>query len=267
MAEANRQAPFETVQVAMRGAVGWCTLHRPERRNAISPQMTKELLAALEALENDEECRAVVLTGSGEKAFCAGGDLGGEVPPSFLERYELQRLFADLFLQLERLTKPVVARVNGYALGGGFGLAAACDIVVAKESASFGTPEIGIGLFPYIIMATLLRVTAHPKRLLQMMLTGEKVKAEEALSLGFVNRVVPDAELDAALEEEVSKLLKMSPAVLRLGRRAFYAAREMEFRQALEYLSSMLAINSNAEDAMEGVMAFVQKREPKWKGK
>jgi enoyl-CoA hydratase/carnithine racemase len=165
------------------------------------------------------------------------------------------------------LKKPLLGRINGHALGGGLGLACACDIVIAADDCRFGTPEINVGLFPYVIMATLLRFTSAPKRLLEMMLTGERVDAKEAQQLGLVNYAVPREQLDAKVDEITKKIVNKSPAILRLGRRAFYTMRDMEYEKALEYLASMLAINTMAEDVAEGIAAFLEKREPVWKGK
>lgn len=259
---------YETLIVETKERVGTITLNRPERRNAISPKMTAELLQALVALDEDKEVGVVVLTGAGEKAFCAGGDLGGgDIPSSFVERHEQQREFALLFKQIIKMEKPLVGRINGHAMGGGLGLCAGCDVSIAVQEAKFGTPEINVGLFPHIIMATLIRVTTHPKRLLEMMLSGERIEAAQAQALGFVNHVVPREQLDEKVAEVVKTLLSKSPAILRLGRRAFYTMRDMEYQKALEYLAGMLSINSMAEDVMEGVSAFIQKRPPQWKGK
>ncbi len=262
---------YETIKVERKqeNKIAFVILNRPERRNSISPKMTVELLQALKELNEDQDVKVVVLTGEGDKAFSAGGDLSPDpsVSSAFLDRYENARLFAEIFRVMESYKKPIIARVNGDALGGGFGLVAACDIGVASETARFGTPEINIGLFPYIILATLIRVTSNPKKLLELMLTGEKISAEEALKLGFINYVVPPEKLDEKINEVVSKIFEKSPAILRLGRRAYYTARELEFSKSLEFLSSMLSINSMAEDLIEGVMAFFQKRKPEWKGR
>ncbi len=262
---------YETIKVERKqeNKIAFVILNRPERRNSISPKMTVELLQALKELNEDQDVKIVVLTGEGDKAFSAGGDLSPDpsVSSSFLDRYENTRLFAEIFRVMESYKKPIIARVNGDALGGGFGLVAACDIGVASETARFGTPEINLGLFPYIILATLIRVTSNPKKLLELMLTGEKISAEEALKLGFINYVVPPEKLDEKVNEVVSKIFEKSPAILRLGRRAYYTARELEFSKSLEFLSSMLSINSMAEDLVEGVMAFFQKRKPEWKGR
>lgn len=260
---------YETIKIEVKGKTGWLTLNREEKRNSLNPKMLQELVAGLKELDENKDIVSVVLTGAGEKAFCAGMDVGGgeALQLSPLDRHELQRYFVELFKTMKNLKKPVIGRVNGMALGGGFGLMCGCDVVVAAEEAQCGTPEINLGLFPYIIMATLIRSTTSPRFLLEMMLTGDRISATKAKELGFVNEVAPRAELDKKLDEIVGKINKKSPAVLRLGRRAFYTMRDMEYEKAMEYLSGMLALNMQAEDMIEGVMSFMQKREPNWKGK
>jgi enoyl-CoA hydratase len=260
---------YETIATETKGKVGIITLSREERRNAISPTMILELFDALNKYDDEPNVLAIVLTGAGSKAFCAGADFGEAMSAtaSLLDRHEEQRKFAELFQVIKGLRKPLLGRINGHALGGGFGLASSCDIVVAANDCRFGTPEINVGLFPYVIMATLLRSTSAPKRLVEMMLTGERLDAVEVQQLGLVNHVVPREQLDAKIEEIIAKITSKSPAILRLGRRAFYTMRDMEYEKALEYLSSMLAINTMAEDVAEGISAFLEKREPRWKGK
>ena len=260
---------YQTISVEVKNKLARITLSREERRNALSPVMIAELLDIFKKYDDEPDVLVIVLTGAGDKAFCAGADLGESVsaPGSFLDRHEELRKFAELLKIIKSLKKPLIGRINGYAFGGGFGLAAACDIVIASEDVQFGTPEINVGLFPYIIMATLLRFTSAPKRLLEMMLTGERISAKEAQQLGLVNYVVPRDQLDTKVNEIGRELTKKSPAVLRLGRRAFYTMRDMEYEKALEYLASMLAINMMAEDMVEGIAAFMGKREPVWKGK
>jgi enoyl-CoA hydratase len=260
---------YQTIVTETKGKAGTITLSREERRNAISPAMITELLDALKKDDDDPNILVMVLTGAGSKAFCAGADFGEALGAgaSLLDRHEEQRKFAELFKVIKGLRKPLLGRINGHALGGGFGLACACDIVVAADDCRFGTPEINVGLFPYVIMATLLRCASTPKRLMEMMLTGERLDAREAQLLGLVNHVVPREQLDAKLDEIIEKISTKSPAILRLGRRAFYTMRDMEYEKALEYLSSMLAINTMAEDVAEGISAFLEKREPRWKGK
>ena len=260
---------YQTIVTEIRGKAGIITLSREERRNAISPTMVVELFDALKKYDDDPNVLAIVLTGAGSKAFCAGADFGEAISAtaSLLDRHEEQRKFAELFKVIKGLQKPLLGRINGHALGGGFGLACSCDIVIAAEDCRFGTPEINVGLFPYVIMATLLRSTSAPKKLVEMMLTGERLDAREAQQLGLVNHVVPREQLDAKVDEIIKKVTSKSPAILRLGRRAFYTMRDMEYEKALEYLSSMLAINTMAEDVAEGIGAFLEKREPHWKGK
>ena len=260
---------YQAITVEAKDKVGRITLSREEKRNAISPTMMNELLDAFKRYDDDPNVAAIVLTGAGEKVFCSGADIGESLAAgaSFIERHEEQRKFAQLFKVIIGLKKPLVGRINGHAMGGGLGLAAACDIVIAAEDCKFGTPEINVGLFPYVIMATLLRVTSAPKRLLEMMLTGGRIDAQEAMQLGLVNHVVPRDQLDVKVDEIAQGLAKKSPATLRLGRRAFYTMRDMEYEKALEYLSSMLAINTQAEDVAEGIAAFLEKRDPVWKGK
>ena len=260
---------YETIVTEKKGKSGWIILSREERRNALNPDMLVELDKAFKELDNDDEVVSIVLTGSGEKAFCSGMDLGGgaAMQLSYLERYEMQRGFLKLFKTIKDLKKPLVARVQGIALGGGFGLMCGCDMAIASDNAKCGTPEINLGLFPYIIMATLIRVTNNQKALLEMMMTGDKISAGKAKDLGFINEVVKPDELDQKVEELTDKLNSKSPAILRLGRRSFYTIRDMEYEKALDYLSAMLAVNTQAEDMVEGVMAFMEKRKPEWKGK
>lgn len=260
---------YQTIITETKDKAGTITLSREERRNAISPAMVVELLDALRKYDDDASIHAIVLTGAGSRVFCAGADFGEAVSAtaSLLDRHEEQRKFAELFKVIKGLRKPLLGRINGHALGGGFGLACSCDIVVAAQDCHFGTPEINVGLFPYVIMATLLRYTSAPKRLLELMLTGERLDAREAQQLGLVNYVVPREQLDEKVDEIARKIASKSPAILRLGRRAFYTMRDMEYEKALEYLASVLAINTMAEDVVEGITAFLEKREPEWKGK
>ncbi len=260
---------YQTITIEVKDKVATITLSREERRNAISSTMMTELLDAIKKYDDDPNVLAIVLTGAGSKVFCAGADFGESMgaTASFLDRHEEQRKFAELFKIIKGLKKPLLGRINGHALGGGLGLACACDIVIAADDCRFGTPEINVGLFPYVIMATLLRFTSAPKRLLEMMLTGERVDAKEAQQLGLMKNAVPRKQIGAKVDEIAKKIVNKSPAILRLGRRAFYTMRDMEYEKALEYLASMLAINTMAEDVAEGIAAFLEKREPVWKGK
>lgn len=242
------------------------TIAREERRNAINPEVVRGISDALSKAEEDEEIRAVVLTGSGDRAFCAGGDLGGMTDASKVAQHEMRAEVGDLFSQMRRSRLPVVARVNGHALAGGFGLMLSCDLVVAVDSAEFGTPEINIGLWPFMI-TTVIQRDVPRKIALELMLTGRRMPADEALRWGIVNKVVPADELDNALEELLATLRSKSPLIAALGKRSFYRAEDMPFDDALQYLAGMLTVCLESEDTVEGVTAFLQKRAPEWKGR
>ena len=247
--------------------VATLTLNRPERRNALSPQLLDALLDALAEVKADSEVRVVVLTGAGEKAFCAGGDLGGQAMASGgAALHEGRKAFADLFQALFDLGKPTIARVQGTCLGGGLGLMLACDMAVVSEDATFGTPEIKVGLFPMMIMTLIFRNVGR-KRAMEMILTGERMDAAEAYRVGLVNRVAPSGELDAAVSALAGRVGSFSPAVLKLGRDAVYRTMDMEFDDALDFLRSQLTLNTMLEDAAVGIRAFLTKSTPEWKGR
>ena len=256
-----------SVRYEVRGPAAWVAIDREERRNALNPEVTAGLLDAIGRADGDDEVRVIVLTGAGDKAFCAGGDLGGFVAEaSAADQHAARAQLGAVFLAMQSSPKPVVARVNGHALGGGYGLMLAADIAVAVEDATVGTPEIDIGLWPHIITAVIQR--SVPRKIaLEMMLTGRKIPASEAARWGIVNRAVPRAELDAVVDEYVTTLAAKSPMILRLGKQSFYRAQDMSFPEALEYLAGMLTLNLQAEDVAEGVSAFLQKRAPEWKGR
>jgi enoyl-CoA hydratase/carnithine racemase len=252
---------FEKIRMTKHGAIQSIVLSVPERRNAIGPQMTNELICALEEASADPEVRVMTITGDG-KAFCAGGDFqqmtGG--PDALPQKGD----YADLLLAMIRSDKPIVAKVNGHAMGGGLGLVAASHFAIAHPEAKLGTPEIDVGLFPFMIMAVLARVM--PKRaLLEMMLRGQKLSAEEAARVGIINRV--SAELDRDVAELCADLARRAPVATKLGLRAFAAQADMELEAALPMLREKLFECLATDDAREGLMAFVQKREPKWTGK
>ncbi|MEP7104328.1 MAG: enoyl-CoA hydratase-related protein [Chloroflexota bacterium] len=259
---------LDHVLVGAADRIGTVTLNRPDQRNPLSTGMIADLSTALAWCRDQPEVRVVVLTGAGEKAFCAGADLGSfsaEVPE--LVRHHERHGFVDLFVLMQDLGKPLVGRINGHALAGGFGLACACDLLVAVEAASFGTPEINVGVWPAMIQAVLARNLPR-KVVLEMVLLGERWTAAQLKAVGLVNRVVADhAELDRVTGEIAAALAKKSPAVLKLGRDSFYRQQDMEFRAALEYLQSQLSLVTLTEDAREGVTAFFEKREPEFKGR
>lgn len=259
---------LDNVLVEVPGHVATVTLNRPEQRNALSSAMLHDLRRALEWCRDAPEVRVVVLTGAGDRAFCAGADLASfKAEVAELDRHQERRQIVELFLLLEDLGKPIVGRINGHALAGGFGLACACDLLLAVEAAAFATPEINVGVWPAVIQAVLARNLPR-KVLLEMMLLGERWTAAQLKQFGVVNRVVGSlAELDALTEEIAGSLARKSPLVLKLGRDSFYRQQDMEFRAALEYLRSQLTLVSLSEDAREGVTAFFEKREPEFKGR
>ncbi len=243
------------------------TLNRPGRRNALSAELVEALHGAFDTLEEDEDIRAAVLTGAGS-VFCAGGDLAGGMAGEggLLEAHRGRARFAELLARIPRLRVPLVAAVNGDALGGGLGLALGADLTVVDPAARLGTPEIRVGLFPMVILAVLQRQVPR-KPLLQMVLAGERIDAERALALHMVNAVsAPGAAVDEAMDL-AGRLARRSPAILALGKDAFYRVADQPFEDALAYLHTQLTLNLLTEDAMEGVAAFLQKREPSWKGR
>jgi enoyl-CoA hydratase len=243
------------------------TINRPERRNAMSYGVMAGLRESMTRARADETVRVVVLTGAGDKAFCAGADLTGIAENAgAAAAHEGRGILADLFRDMWSLGKPIVARVRGYALAGGFGLACACDMIVAADDAVFGTPEINVGLWPYMITVPLLR-SMPPKTALDLMMTGRRVSAEEGARIGFVQRVVPVAELDSTVDALAGDLAAKSPLIMHWGRDAFYRVLEMDADAALSYLQGMLTVTTQTEDAAEGVAAFAEKRAPQWKGR
>ncbi len=251
------------------GGVATLTLNRPDRRNALSSGLVEALRAALAAAKGDADVRAVVLTGAGERAFCAGGDLAGGMAGGgggFPAQIADKGLFAELVLDMQGLGKPIVARLNGDAMGGGVGLMLACDLVVAAEDARVGLPEIHVGLWPMMVTALLVRHVGR-KQAAELMLLGEKLSAADARALGLINRVVPRDRLDAEVERLAGGLAARSPATLRLGLEAFHQTADLPLEPALWALRDRLVLNTLLEDAGEGVMAFLQKRPPQWKGR
>jgi enoyl-CoA hydratase len=241
------------------------TLDRPEKRNPIGAQTVGELIHALEAAREHEHVRVVVITGAGS-AFSAGGDLGSMSASAPAEGPIRPRSFTELFPLMHGLGKPIIAMVNGHALAGGLGLVVACDLAIASDAATFGLTEITVGLWPMMITAEIVRNIGR-KNALELMLTGKRISAAEAAAMGLVNRVVPHAELEAETMALASGIAAHSPAAMALGLRSFYAAQDMEHTAALSYLQGELGRVLALEDATEGIMAFLRKRAPLWKGR
>jgi enoyl-CoA hydratase/carnithine racemase len=258
---------YEKVAYEVAGGVATVTLNDPEKRNMLSAQMLLELVDVIKTARDSEEVRAVVLTGAGEKAFCAGADLGGfGADAPLVQKHFASDLFLEFFRLMPRLGKPSLCAANGHVLAGGMGLALSCDLLIAKEGATFGTPEINVGAFPYMIMAIIYRNVPR-KKVNEMMLLGERISAEEAVEYGIANRVVAAEEFDAAVGDWAAKLASKSPVLMRLGHDAMYRQQDMVLDDALEFLRSQLSLTFTTEDIVEGVSAFFEKREPEWKGR
>ena len=242
------------------------TIDDPTRHNPLTVNAMHEMASALRRAARDSGVAVVVITGAGEKTFSAGGDLGGGFVDAPLEGHAGRAAFADMLRAMRTVDKPVVARVNGHALAGGLGLAAACDIVLASENATFGATEINVGLWPMMISAVLVR-TMPRRAALEMILTGRRVDPYEAQRLGLVSRIAEDHDaLDAAVDGTVAAIMDLPAGVLALGRAAFFGTEDMPIDAALDVLHAGLTAVAMTGDAQEGVTAFLEKRRPRWSG-
>jgi enoyl-CoA hydratase/carnithine racemase len=239
-------------------------LNDPARRNPISVETMSGLLEATRRAVADDDVRVLVYTGAGDDAFSTGGDLSGSFVDDPVGLHRARGVLADLFRLMWRGGKPTVARVNGHALAGGFGLAVACDVTICVEDAKLGTTEIKVGLWPMMISAVLVRVMPR-KAALDLMLTGRVIDAREAQRLGAVSRVVPREELDQAVDEVVGALSAGSRSSTLLGRDSFYGMVEADIDAALDRLQTGLTQVAMSEDAGEGIAAFLEKRPPQWR--
>lgn len=245
--------------------VAYVVLDSPQTRNALSDDLLDELLAALAQLRDDDEVRVVVLTSSHERVFSAGGDLKAFGDDRSVEqKYRGLDRFPRLYTLLGDLGKPAICAASGDVLAGAFGVALACDLVIAKESVRFGCPEINVGVFPFMISAliyrNLPRMVAN-----ELMMFGELVTATEGHRLGFVNRVVPDADFEAETLAWAQRLASKSPLLMAMGKDSLSATRDLSLPDALDTLRGRLALAFSTEDMKEGVTAFREKRDPQWK--
>lgn len=256
-----------SVELKIENHVATVTIARPEALNALDVDAEMELRRIWPALENNPEVRAVVLTGSGERAFCVGSDLKNP-STSGLDYWASASNggFGGIALR-ETLNVPVIARVNGFALGGGFEMVLGCDIVVACEEASFGLPEALVGRLPLAGGMTLLQRQVPFRQAMGMLLTGDRISATEAHEMGLVNQVVPRAGLDEAVARWVGKILACAPLSLRAIKQVARNTGTLSPADAQALLLPELLAALQSEDSAEGVLAFQQKRKPQWRGR
>ncbi|MGI8714440.1 MAG: enoyl-CoA hydratase/isomerase family protein [Solirubrobacteraceae bacterium] len=247
--------------------VATIALDEPATRNALSDELLAELIEALESARDDDAVRCVVLTSTHATVFSSGGNLGGFAADVALvhKHFDTTR-FPRVFGLLGELGKPSICAANGHVLAGALGLALACDLIVAKEGARFGTPEINVGLFPFMIMALIYRNVGR-KKTAELMLLGEQISATEAERVGIVNRVVAADGFDALVEDWAVKLARKSPVLMKLGKDAMFRQQDMAYADAIDFLRSQLTIAFSTQDIQEGVRAFFEQREPEWKGR
>ncbi len=255
------------VRFDLDGGVATIALDDPDTRNSLSDALLDGLIAAFERAREDDAVRCVVLTSTHDRVFSSGGNLGGFAAdvPLVHKHHGIER-FPRLFTLIGTLGKPTICAANGHVLAGALGLALACDLVVAREGVTFGTPEIDVGVFPFMIMALIYRNVGR-KKTNELLLLGERIDAHEAERLGIVNRVAPPAEFDEAVRGWASKLASKSPVLMKLGKDAMFRQQDMAFADALCFLQSQLTIAFATEDIQEGVKAFFEKREPQWTGR
>jgi enoyl-CoA hydratase len=258
---------YETLRYGVDDGVATITLDQPDTRNALSARMVEELAGALESGRGDDGVRCLVLGSSHDTVFSSGANLAGfEADTPLVDKHLASHGLVRLFRLLVEMPKPTICAANGHVLAGALGLVLACDLVIAKDGATFGTPEINVGAFPFMIMALIYRNVPR-KKTNELLLLGERLGAEEACQAGIVNRVVSADEFDGAVTEWARKLAAKSPVIMRLGKEAMVRQLDMPLFDALDYLRGQLTLALSTDDIQEGVRAFFEKREPEWSGR
>lgn len=249
------------------GVVLRLTIDREEKRNALSGEVLRGLLSELKGIGPDDDVRAVVVTGAGDRVFCSGADLGVMTNDATgLEQHQGRGLLRDVILAMRACPRPVVARVQGLALAGGVGLVLGCDVALASSAAQFGLPEVNLGLWPFMVSALLARHVS-PKHAMHLMLSAERIDADTAYRMGLVSAVRPAERFDAEVDAYVAKLAAAPPVAVRLGKSAWQTVEEATLGPALEAMQAQLSLLTSTRDAAEGVAAFFDKRPPNYTGR
>ena len=260
----STDAQVDKVLYEVADGVATITLNEPSTRNALSGEVLDGLISGFERARDDEAVRVVVLSSSHETVFSSGANLGGfAADVALVHKHFGSDRFVGLFKLIVGLGKPTLCAARGHVLAGALGIALACDLIVASEDATFGTPEINVGAFPFMIMALIYRNIGR-KKAAELMLLGEQISAQEAERIGIVNRVVAAEEFDRFVKDWAERLAAKSPVLMKLGKDAIFRQQDMAFADALDFLRSQLAIAFSTEDMREGVRAFFEKREPQW---
>jgi len=254
---------YETILYEIDDKVARITINQAEKMNRLSNIVLREIVHAARSADTDDNVKVLIISGAGEKAFCAGADLKGLEHESVLKSSENLKDYAELCLTFNTLKTPSIAMIRGYALAGGCGLAMLPTFSIASENAKFGTPEINVGMWPMMVMAILFR-TVGKKKGLELICTGDMINAHEAERIGMITKVVPDQQLENEVAELANKLKNKSGSILGLGLEAFQKTTDMEYIKAISYLRNMAAILTSAPDSIEGARAFAEKRKPKW---
>ena len=256
---------YKTILLEHKKNIGIIKLNDVHRRNALSRELITELIDALQELDANRQVYVIVIMSNVSGVFCAGRDLSERDSIDMIKQREFSSGPANLWLLLQSIRKVVIAAVNGFALAGGCGLAVCCDLVIASEDATFGLPEIDVGLFPVTVGPAMIRNIQSLKKCFELFVTGDRFNAMEAQRIGIVNKVVRTDELDAATIELANKIASKSPTILQMGKEFFYTVMDMDYKSGIMYAKELISIMASTGDSIEGQKAFLEKRKPRWK--